>query len=61
MGLFDFFRKKKQSAESANASTRHCFVLCKTSEPGNLDAASGIVAEIFGRVTRPKFPTQWSA
>lgn len=48
MGLFDFFRKKDKPAEPADAATRHCFVLCKSAEPGDLSQASRIVAEIFG-------------
>lgn len=48
MGLFDLFRKKDKPTASSSEGTRHCFVLCKTSEPGSLADASGIVAEIFG-------------
>lgn len=57
MGLFDFFRrKKKTAAPSTNGrknkdveATRHCFVLCKEAEPGDLSQASRIAAEVLGR------------
>ena len=57
MGLFDFFRRKKPQAGSdakggepeAEHTTRHCFVLCRTAEPGDLSHASEIVARVFGR------------
>lgn len=54
MGLFDFFRRKK-STNGSHASgvevnaTRHCFVLCKSAEPGNLSRASEIAARVYGR------------
>src|SRR5688572_13490319 len=51
MGLFDFFRKKRPAAGSdasgpseAKHATRHCFVLCKTAEPGELSHAGDVVA-----------------
>lgn len=57
MGLFDFFRKKKPAVGSdaepggseANHATRHCFVLCRTAEPGDLSHAGEVVAQVFGR------------
>lgn len=52
MGIFDFFTKKKlpdtKSVEAEHV-TRHCFVLCRTAEPGDLSRASEVVAEVFGR------------
>jgi hypothetical protein len=57
MGLFDFFRQKKQpaaasdprkSAAPADQATRHCFVLCADTEPGDLSHAGAIVAKVFG-------------
>lgn len=57
MGLFDFFRKKKPTSEPGTKrpeskedhATRHCFVLCRDSEPDDLSNADEIVAEVFGR------------
>jgi Domain of unknown function (DUF4261) len=57
MGLFDFFRKKKPATgadaergeSQAGHATRHCFVLCKTAEPGDLSQAGEAVAQVFGR------------
>jgi hypothetical protein len=56
MGLFDFFRKKKPPAGSdakgelqAKHATRHCFVLCRAAEPGDLSHASEVAARVFGR------------
>ena len=55
MGIFDFFSKKRRSAGSDATGvepehvTRHCFVLCRTSEPGDLSRANEVVAEVFGR------------
>jgi Domain of unknown function (DUF4261) len=54
MGLFDFFRKKKPAGagrgeSDAEHATRHCFVLCKTAEPGDLSHAGEVVNQIFGR------------
>ncbi|HKR21275.1 MAG TPA: DUF4261 domain-containing protein [Pyrinomonadaceae bacterium] len=54
MGIFDFFSKKKLSAGSDDSVepehvTRHCFVLCRTAEPGDLSRANEVVAEVFGR------------
>jgi len=57
MGVFDFFRKKEPPAKSdaerggseAEHTTRHCFVLCGTAEPGDLSRAGGVVAQVFGR------------
>lgn len=53
MGLFDFFRKKKPAAASAaqgaEYATRHCFVLCRAAEPGDLSRASDVVVRVFGR------------
>ena len=55
MGLFDFFRKKKPAAGSVvkresevEHATRHCFVLCKTAEPGPMSDAADVVAQVFG-------------
>lgn len=52
MGLFDFFRKKPAPAGGSAASkaeiTRHCFVLCRSEEPGDLSQASEVVAQVFG-------------
>jgi len=57
MGLFDFFRKKKPPAGSdakggqpeAGHATRHCFVLCRAAESGDLPHASEVVAGVLGR------------
>ena len=57
MGLFDFFGRKKRPAGSDGArgepeaehATRHCFVLCRAAEPGDLSRASAVVAQVFGR------------
>jgi hypothetical protein len=57
MGLFDWFRKKESATESGAAggkpdaehATRHCFVLCRGAEPGDLSHAAQGVAEVFGR------------
>jgi hypothetical protein len=57
MGLFDFLRKKKPAAgfhaecgeSEAEHATRHCFVLCRTAEPGDLSHAGAVVAQVFGR------------
>ena len=57
MGLFDFFGKKKRPVGSDGArgesaaehATRHCFVLCRAAEPGDLSRASAVVAQVFGR------------
>jgi hypothetical protein len=56
MGLFDSFRKKKSPAGSAatggnperECATRHCFVLCRAADPGDLSNASEAVAQVFG-------------
>lgn len=48
MGLFDFFRKKEKPADKSENLTRHCFVLCKNAEPGNLANADQVVTEILG-------------
>src|SRR5262245_8692155 len=55
MGLLDFFKKKlaagsgvKGGESEADQAPRHCFVLCKTAEPGDLSNAGDIVAEVFG-------------
>lgn len=50
MALFDRFRKKKPSAASSDNEhmARHCFVLCKTVDPGDLSRAPGVVSEVFG-------------
>jgi len=58
MGILDFFRKKKPVAAGpkgkhadaeAKDATRHCFVLCRAAEPGDVSQASGVVARVFGR------------
>lgn len=57
MGLFDFFSKKKPAAgadaergeSEEEHATRHCFVLCRTAEPGHLSDADSVVAQVFGR------------
>lgn len=57
MGVFDFFRKKTPAtgtgAECADSeaehATRHCFVLCRVAEPGDLSRVGGVVAQVFGR------------
>jgi len=57
MGLFDFFRKKKPAAgpngergdSEENHATRHCFVICRTAEPGDLSRAGEVAAQVFGR------------
>lgn len=57
MGLFDFFGKKKRPVGSDRArgeseaehATRHCFVLCRAAEPGDLSRASAVVAQVLGR------------
>lgn len=56
MGLLDFFSKKKPAAGSvvkrdeseAEHATRHCFVLCRTAEPGPMSDAADVVAQVFG-------------
>ena len=56
MGIFDFFRKKTPAAggnaERADSeeehATRHCFVLCRAAEPGDLSRAAEVVARVFG-------------
>lgn len=56
MGIFDFFRKKKPAAGGGNKrdnagedfATRHCFVLCKAAEPGDLRRAGEVIARVFG-------------
>lgn len=61
MGLFDFFRKKKAAVDSEakgpdseaqpaqeQQATRHCFVLCRAAEPGDLSRAGEVVAEVLG-------------
>lgn len=56
MGIFDFFRRKKKSAgphkngdhSQPAEATRHCFVLCKAADPGDLSRASQIAAEVLG-------------
>lgn len=52
MGLFDFFKRKKpqetDDSQEGNA-TRHCFVLCKAADPGDLSRAKKVVARVFGR------------
>ena len=56
MGVFDFFRKKapedaanaeKAGSEAENV-TRHCFVLCREADPGDLSRAGEVVARVFG-------------
>lgn len=57
MGILDLFRKAKPPArpQSARAdsggehATRHCFVLCRSTEPGDLSRANRVVKRIFGR------------
>jgi len=57
MGLFDWFRKKESAADSSAThgksnvehATRHCFVLCRRAEPGDLSHAGQVAAEVFGR------------
>lgn len=57
MGIFDFFRKQTPAASSsaeggdseAKHVTRHCFVLCRAAEPGDLSRAGEAVAQVFGR------------
>lgn len=49
MGLFDFFRKKSAPAAVKAEVTRHCFVLCRSEEPGDLSQASAVIAQVFGR------------
>ena len=57
IGIFDFFRKKTPEAGSnavdadseAKHATRHCFVLCREAEPGDLSRAGEVVARVFGR------------
>ncbi len=57
MGFFDFFRKEKpltgsdteRGKSEAEHATGHCFVLCKTAQPGDLSHASVVVARVFGR------------
>ncbi len=50
MPFFDRFRKKKAEAAPAKAenTTRHCFVLCKTTSPVDLSSASSVVSDVFG-------------
>lgn len=50
MSFFDRFRRKKPEEESPKAehATRHCFVLCKTVEPGDLSNAESVVCELLG-------------
>lgn len=56
MRLFDFFRKKNPNvsndADRGNAearhATRHCFVLCRAADVGDLSHADEIVARVFG-------------
>lgn len=49
MGIFDFFRKKSSAAEpQAEHTPRHCFVLCKEAQPGDLSRAAEVAAEVFG-------------
>ncbi len=57
MGFFDRFRKDKSlagtDADRAQPktphATRHCFVLCRNVEVGDLSCAESVVAQIFGR------------
>lgn len=56
MGIFNFFRKEKPAAMSKSKksgsgtehATRHCFVLCRAAEPGDLSRAGEVVARVFG-------------
>lgn len=59
MGLFDYFSKKDKPASSFGSkrreskkpeveATRHCFVLCKGADPGDLSRAAAVVAKVFG-------------
>lgn len=56
MGIIDFFRKKTPAAgpnaeggdSEAEHATRHCFVLCRAAEPGDLSRAPEVVAGVFG-------------
>lgn len=51
MGFFDFFRRKKRTADSVEAvqPTRHCFVLCRPQEPYDLARASAVCVRVFGK------------
>jgi hypothetical protein len=57
MGFFNFSRKvTSATGQSANHSdpkrdhsTRHCFVLCGSTQPANLLQASAVVSQVFGR------------
>jgi hypothetical protein len=50
MSILDFFRRKKPTAgrPGGDMVTRHCFVLCRAAEPGDMAQASDLVAEVFG-------------
>ena len=54
MGFFDLFRKKQParaaaaSKPSAEKMTRHCFVLCRQTAPGDMSRAGEIAARVFG-------------
>lgn len=55
MGLFGSSGKNKRGAKPKRAKAdsdhapRHCFVLCRTSNPAGLERAAKIVAKVFGR------------
>ena len=56
MRIFDFFRKKTPAAgpnadgadSETDHATRHCFVLCRAAELGDLSRAPEVVARVFG-------------
>lgn len=50
MSLFDRFRKQKTDTTKSKAeqTTRHCFVLCKTTSASDLSNAASVVADVFG-------------
>lgn len=57
MRFFDFIRKKnvaigssRETEESdSDCATKHCFVLCRAAEPGDLSRASEVIEKVFGR------------
>ena len=51
MSLFDRFRRNKTAKKRTDNqhAPRHCFVLCKTAEPGDPSIAANAVTKIFGK------------
>ena len=50
MGLFDFFRKKKPSADrdASSPTPSLCFVLCPSESPPDLSRLNSVVQRVFG-------------